>query len=34
MLRENDLAKQSAPMRGFERHALDTEAHEGFSLWR
>ena len=34
MLRETDFAKQRALMREFEKHMLDTEAHEIFSLWR
>jgi peptide/nickel transport system substrate-binding protein len=34
MLRETDLATQRALMRDFERHVLDTEAHEIFLLWR
>src|SRR5436853_2903747 len=34
MVRETDLAKQRALMRQFEKHVLDTEAHEIFLLWR
>jgi peptide/nickel transport system substrate-binding protein len=33
MLRETDAAKQRTLMRGFEKHVLDTEAHEIFLLW-
>jgi peptide/nickel transport system substrate-binding protein len=33
MLRETDLAKQRALMREFEKHVLDTQAHEIFLLW-
>src|SRR6266446_10176137 len=33
MLREADPAKQRALMRQFEKHTLDTEAHEIFLLW-
>jgi peptide/nickel transport system substrate-binding protein len=34
MVRETDFAKQRALMRQFEKHVLDTEAHEIFLLWR
>jgi peptide/nickel transport system substrate-binding protein len=34
LLRETDFAKQRALMREFEKHVLDTEAHELFLLWR
>jgi peptide/nickel transport system substrate-binding protein len=34
MVRETDFAKQRALMREFEKHVLDTEAHEFFLLWR
>ena len=34
MLRETDFARQRALMRQFEKHMLDTEAHEIFLLWR
>ena len=34
MVRETDFAKQRALMREFEKHVLDTEAHEIFLLWR
>jgi len=34
MVRETDFAKQRAAMREFEKHVLDTEAHEIFLLWR
>jgi peptide/nickel transport system substrate-binding protein len=33
MLRETDFAKQRALMRDFEKHVLDTQAHEIFLLW-
>jgi peptide/nickel transport system substrate-binding protein len=33
MLRETDFSKQRALMRDFERHVLDTQAHEIFLLW-
>jgi peptide/nickel transport system substrate-binding protein len=33
MLRETDVARQRALMRQFEKHVLDTEAHEIFLLW-
>jgi peptide/nickel transport system substrate-binding protein len=33
MLRETDFSKQRALMREFEKHVLDTEAHEIFLLW-
>jgi len=33
MLHETDVAKQRALMRDFEKHVLDTEAHEIFLLW-
>ncbi len=33
MLRESDFSKQRALMREFEKHVLDTEAHEIFLLW-
>jgi len=33
MLRETDFAKQRALMREFEKHVIDTEAHEIFGLW-
>jgi peptide/nickel transport system substrate-binding protein len=33
MLRETDFSKQRALMREFEKHVLDTEAHEVFLLW-
>jgi peptide/nickel transport system substrate-binding protein len=34
MLRETDFAKQRLLMREFEKHVLDTQAHETFLLWR
>ena len=34
MVRETDFARQKALMREFEKHVLDTEAHEIFLLWR
>ena len=34
MVRETDFAKQRQLMREFEKHVLDTEAHEIFLLWR
>jgi len=34
MVRETDFAKQRQLMRQFEKHVLDTEAHEIFLLWR
>jgi peptide/nickel transport system substrate-binding protein len=34
MVRETDFAKQRELMRQFEKHVLDTEAHEIFLLWR
>jgi peptide/nickel transport system substrate-binding protein len=34
MVRETDFARQRALMRQFEKHVLDTEAHEIFLLWR
>ena len=34
MLRETDFPKQRALMREFEKHVLDTEAHEIFVLCR
>jgi peptide/nickel transport system substrate-binding protein len=33
MLRETDFAKQRALMREYEKHVLDTEAHDIFLLW-
>jgi peptide/nickel transport system substrate-binding protein len=33
MLRETDFTKQRALMRQFEKHVLDTEAHEIWVLW-
>ena len=33
MLRETDFAKQRSLMREFEKHVLDTEAHDIFLLW-
>jgi peptide/nickel transport system substrate-binding protein len=33
MLRETDFDKQRALMREFEKHVIDTEAHEIFGLW-
>jgi peptide/nickel transport system substrate-binding protein len=33
MLRETDFAKQRSLMRQYEKHALDTEAHDIFLLW-
>jgi peptide/nickel transport system substrate-binding protein len=33
MLRETDFGKQRALMREFEKHVLDTQAHEIFLLW-
>jgi peptide/nickel transport system substrate-binding protein len=33
MLREADPAKQKALMLEFEKHNLDTEAHQGFLVW-
>src|SRR5271166_6089478 len=33
MLRETDFAKQRVMMREFEKHVIDTEAHEIFGLW-
>jgi peptide/nickel transport system substrate-binding protein len=33
MLRETDFEKQRALMREFEKHVIDTEAHEIFGLW-
>src|SRR5207248_5270429 len=33
MLRETDFTKQRLLMREFEKHALDTEAHDIFLLW-
>jgi peptide/nickel transport system substrate-binding protein len=33
MLRETDPAKQRTLMRDFEKHVLDTQAHEIFLLW-
>jgi peptide/nickel transport system substrate-binding protein len=33
MLRETDFVKQRAMMREFEKHVIDTEAHEIFGLW-
>jgi len=33
MLRETDFDKQRAMMREFEKHVVDTEAHEIFGLW-
>ena len=34
MLRETDFTRQRELMRQFEKHVLDTEAHEIFLLWR
>jgi peptide/nickel transport system substrate-binding protein len=34
MVRETDFTKQRELMRQFEKHVLDTEAHEIFLLWR
>jgi peptide/nickel transport system substrate-binding protein len=34
MVREPDFARQRDLMRQFEKHVLDTEAHEIFLLWR
>jgi peptide/nickel transport system substrate-binding protein len=34
MVRETDFGRQRARMRQFEKHVLDTEAHEIFLLWR
>src|SRR5947207_184946 len=34
MVRETDFARQRQLMRQFEKHVLDTEAHEIFLLWR
>ncbi len=34
MVRETDFAKTRQLMRQFEKHVLDTEAHEIFLLWR
>ena len=34
MARETDFTRQRALMREFEKHVLDTEAHEIFLLWR
>jgi peptide/nickel transport system substrate-binding protein len=34
MVRETDFARQKVLMREFEKHVLDTEAHEIFLLWR
>ncbi len=34
MLRETDFGRQRDLMRRFEKHVLDTEAHEIFLLWR
>jgi peptide/nickel transport system substrate-binding protein len=33
MLRETDPDKQKAMMLEFEKHNLDTEAHQGFLVW-
>jgi len=33
MLRETDFSKQRTLMRDFEKHVLDTQAHEIFLLW-
>jgi peptide/nickel transport system substrate-binding protein len=33
MLRETDFAKQRAMMREFEKHVVDTEAHEIWVVW-
>jgi peptide/nickel transport system substrate-binding protein len=33
MLRETDFTKQRALMREYEKHVLDTEAHDIFLLW-
>ena len=34
MLRETDFSRQRALMRDYEKHVLDTQAHEIFLLWR
>jgi peptide/nickel transport system substrate-binding protein len=33
MLRETDFSKQRGLMRAFEKHVLDSQAHEIFLLW-